>query len=80
MAFFFFLFFSLVCKDMIIYKTYTSSCFVGLHLRHMEVPRPGVEMELWLQATATATATSMRDLSYICDLHHSSRQYRILNP
>ena len=31
--------------------------FLGLHLWHMEVPRLGVELELWLPAYATATAT-----------------------
>ena len=30
--------------------------FIGLHLRHMEVPRLGVEKELQLPAYATATA------------------------
>ena len=30
-------------------------CFLGLHLRHMEVPRLGVELELQVLATATAT-------------------------
>ena len=45
-------------------------------LQHMEVPRPGFELELQLLATATATT----DLSCICDLHHSSWQHRILNP
>ena len=44
----------------------------------MEVPSLGVQLELWLPAFATAIAT--RDLICICDLHHSSRQYRILNP
>ena len=44
----------------------------------MEVPRLGVESELQLPAYATATAT--RDLSYICNLHHSSQQRWILNP
>ena len=33
-------------------------CFLGLHLRHMEVPRLGVESELQLVAYATATATT----------------------
>ena len=37
-----------------------------------------VESELQLPAYATAMA--MPDLSHICDLHHSSRQCRILNP
>ena len=54
--------------------------FLGLHPWHMEVPRLGVELELQLPATATATATVMQDPSYICDLHHCSRQHWILNP
>ena len=52
--------------------------FLGPHLRHMEVPRLGVELELQRLAYTTATAT--RDPSHICDLHHSSRQCGILNP
>ena len=47
-------------------------------LQHMEVPRLGVESELQLLAYPTATA--MWDPSRIFDLHHSSRQCRILNP
>ena len=46
----------------------------GLYLRHMEVARLGLELELQLPATAT------QDPSRICNLHHSSRQSRILNP
>ena len=38
----------------------------------------GVESELQLPAYTTATAT--RDLRHIYDLHHSSRQCRIVNP
>ena len=54
-------------------------CFLGLHLRHLEDPRLGVELELQLPAHTTATAT--RDPSHICDLPHSSGQQRwILNP
>ena len=49
---------------------------LGLHLWHMEVPRLGVKSELELLAHTTAT---MRDLSHICDLHHSSWQCQILN-
>ena len=52
--------------------------FLGPHPRHMEVPRLGVESELQPPACATATTTS--DLSRICDIYHSSRQHRILNP
>ena len=50
---------------------------LGPHLRHMEVHRLGVELELQLLATATATA--MTDPSHVCDLHHSARQLQILN-
>ena len=53
-------------------------------IRHMEVPRPGVESEVQLLATAIATATSTAtatwDLSCVCDLHHSSRPHQIHNP
>ena len=44
----------------------------------MEVPRLGEELELQLLAYTTATVTP--DLRCACDLHHSSWQYRILNP
>ena len=53
--------------------------FLGLHPPHMEVPRLGVESDLWLPAYTTVTA--MWGLSHICDLHHSSPQHhQILNP
>ena len=52
--------------------------FLGLHLRHMEVLRLGVKLELQLPAYAIATAT--RDLSNICDLCFSMQQCQILNP
>jgi len=52
--------------------------FLGPQPRHMEVPRLGVEWELQLPAYTTAIATL--DPSHVCDLHHSSRQCRILNP
>ena len=52
--------------------------FLGLHLRHMEVPRLGVKLELQLPGCTTATATL--DLNLTCDLHHTSWQLRILNP
>ena len=51
--------------------------FLGPHLRHMEVPRLGVESEL--EPLAYTTATAMADLSHICNLHHSYWQCRILN-
>ena len=53
-------------------------CFLGLYPWHLEVPRVGVESELQLQAYSTVTA--MQDPRRICDLHHISRQCRILNP
>ena len=55
-------------------------CFVFLrpHPQLMEVPRLEVESELQLLAYATPMA--MRDLSHICDIHHSSWQHWIFNP
>ena len=52
--------------------------FLGLHPRHMEVPRLGVQLELLSPAHARATATP--DPSRVFDLHHSSRQRWILSP
>ena len=52
--------------------------FLGLHLRHMEVPRPRAESELQQPAYTTTTATP--DPSRVCNLHHSSQQRWILNP
>ena len=54
--------------------------FIGLHPRHMEVLRLGVESELQLPAYTTATA--MPGLRQACDLHSSSIswQHQILNP
>ena len=52
--------------------------FLGLEVRHIDVPRLGVRSELQLLTCATATAA--QDLSDICNLHHSSPQRRILNP
>ena len=52
--------------------------FLGPYLRHMKVPRLGVRLELQLLAFATDTA--MPGLSCVCDLYHSLRQCRILNP
>ena len=43
----------------------------------MEVPRLGVKSEMQLPAYITATAK--RDLSCVCDLHHSSWQHWIFN-
>ena len=44
----------------------------------MEVPRLGVQLELYLLAYTTTAA--MQDTSHVCDLHHSSQQCWILNP
>ena len=52
-------------------------CFLGLHPRHLEVPRLEVESELQLLAYATTRA--MWDPCCICDLHHSLQQHQILN-
>ena len=52
--------------------------FLGPRPRHMEVPGPGVQLEL--QMLAYTTATAMPDLSQVCSLHHSLWQRRILNP
>ena len=54
--------------------------FLGLHLRHMEVPRLGVESELQLKACTTATATATMEASCICDLRQSLWQRQIFNP
>ena len=52
-------------------------CFLGLQVRHMEVPRLGVELEL--QRPAYPTATPMPELNPIFNLHHSLRQRQSLN-
>ena len=52
-------------------------CFLGLHWRHMEVPRLGVQSELQLLTYTTATARP--DLSHVCDLYHISWQCQTLN-
>ena len=44
----------------------------------MEVPRLGLKSELQLLGYATAIA--MPDVNLVCNLHHGSRQCRILNP
>ena len=53
-------------------------CFLGPHPQYVDVPRPGVELEL--QRPAYATATAVWDLSCICNLYYSSQQQQILNP
>ena len=53
-------------------------CFLGPHPQNIEVPRLGAELELQLPAYARVIA--ILDLSRVCNLHHNSRQRRILNP
>ena len=64
------------------FKNYTWNIFffsfLRQYLRHIEVPRLQVTLDLKLQAYATATATP--DPSCLCDLQHSSWQHWILNP
>ena len=52
--------------------------FLGLHPWHMEVSWLGIQSELQVLAYTTTIAT--QDPSCIYNLHHSSRQCRILNP
>ena len=42
-------------------------CFLGLHPRHMDIPRLGVESELQLPAYARATTHTGPD--WVCNLH-----------
>ena len=70
----------IACCDLFYMKFYVFFffCFLGLHPRHMEVPRLGVKLELSLPAYTIATATP--DPRYVYSLHHSSWQRWILNP
>ena len=54
------------------------SLYWALGLQHMEVPRPGVDLEPQLPACTRATATP--DPSLVFDLHRSSWQCRIPDP
>ena len=49
---------------------------LGQHVRHMDVTRLGVQLELQVLAYTAAT----HDPSHVHDLHHSSGQRRIINP
>ena len=60
--------------SVLLYSCFFVFVFLGLHPRHMEVSRLGVELELRLPAYTTATA--MLDLSCVCNLLHSSQQRR----
>ena len=46
----------------------------------MEVPRPGVQLELQLLAYTTAIAMWNPSHGWVCDLCHISQQHWILNP
>ena len=51
-------------------------CFLGPHLRHMEVPTRGP-----IGATAAGLHHSHSNAGYkACDLHHNSWECQILNP
>ena len=62
----------------IVHSKFSFFFLLGLHPRHMEVLRLGVESELQLPAYTTATAT--QDPSRVFDLQHSSQQCQTLNP
>ena len=55
-----------------------SLIFLGPHLKHLEVPRLGIESEL--QPVAYAIVTAIQALNCLCDLHHNTQQCWILNP
>ena len=65
------------CSEYYFFSFFFFFVVLELYAWCMEVPRLGVELELYLLAYTTATATW--DLSCICKLHHSSRQHLILN-
>ena len=52
--------------------------FLGAHLCQVEVPSLAVKLKI--QSPAYTTATARRDLSRVCNRHHSSWQCWILNP
>ena len=53
------------CLFLLYPEPFSFSCFLGLHLRHMEVHRLGDESQL--QPPAYTTATAARDPSLVCD-------------
>ena len=66
------------CSSFFFVFCFFLSFFLGPYLWHMGVPRLGAESEL--QQPTYAIATAMPDPSFICNLHQSSWQHRILNP
>ena len=71
-------FFSTPSLAFVICKFFFFFAFLGPYLQHMELPRLGVKSEL--QPPATAITTAVPDPSWVCELHHSSRQHWIVNP
>ena len=51
--------------------------FLETYPWHMDIPMLGVKSEL--QISAYAMATAKRDLSLVCEIHHSLQQCVILN-
>ena len=51
-----------------------------LHLWHMEAPRLGVQIRASAAGLHHSHSHSQGGLSLECNLHHSSRQHRILKP
>ena len=66
-----------ISKNNISFFLFFFFAFLGLHMWHMKVSRPGVKWEL--QLPAYITATPMQDPSCICNLHRCSWQHWILN-
>ena len=64
------LFFYLSLEKAVLFLFLFFFFFLGPQLRHTEVPR--LEVELELQPWAYATGTAMPDASCVCGLHHSS--------
>ena len=75
LLFLFFSFFSFFLSSSFLPSfLFLSLIFLGRHKLHMEVPRLGVQLELYLPAYTTATATASPDPSHIFE------QHQILNP
>ena len=66
------------CTFLFIYLFNLFSGLQGMQVQHMEVPRLGVESDCSCQPTPQPQAT--HNSRYICNLHHSSQQCRMLNP
>ena len=68
-----------LCVFWVFVEFFVLFCFFIVFFRapwRMEVPRLGVKLEL--QLTAHTTVTAIRNLSHVCDLHHSSSNTRSL--